>query len=304
MRQADRRGSGADAQSRQHLLCKLCDLRAVVGARRLASLASTSSLELRPGAHTGPRCPASSAKCAFTYDIWGDAVNVASLMEANGTPSRVATSPKHPSPGEELFVTEARGAIQAKNTGELAMFLCPIRRECETTVPPRTWSRSTKFSTCRITLTMVGRAALLAFDSEWFFARGTQRAAFFSWPLLCAWRCKPHSTIEQGERNMHFTKFATACSALLITSAALAQTAPPLGTPVGEWVGTVTLGGLLGFPVGTAAAHRRRRPAGRHCDRPGDRHLDRAPQEGPLAIPARALVPPLPARPPIARARR
>ena len=80
------------------------------------------SLELRVGVHTGPVMSGIVGKRKFTYDIWGDAVNVASLLETNGTPGRVNISESTHHRVKELFVTETRGAIEAKNKGQLAMF--------------------------------------------------------------------------------------------------------------------------------------------------------------------------------------
>ena len=80
------------------------------------------SLELRVGVHTGPVMSGIVGKRKFTYDIWGDAVNIASLLETNGAPGRVNISESTHHRVKELFVTEARGAIEAKNKGRLAMF--------------------------------------------------------------------------------------------------------------------------------------------------------------------------------------
>lgn len=80
------------------------------------------SLELRVGMHTGPVMAGIVGKRKFTYDIWGDAVNIASLLEANGTPGRVNVSESTHHRVKELFVAEARGIIEAKNKGQLAMY--------------------------------------------------------------------------------------------------------------------------------------------------------------------------------------
>jgi class 3 adenylate cyclase len=80
------------------------------------------SLELRVGVHTGPVMSGIVGKRKFTYDIWGDAVNIASLLETNGAPGRVNISESTHHRVKDLFVTEARGAIEAKNKGKLAMF--------------------------------------------------------------------------------------------------------------------------------------------------------------------------------------
>jgi adenylate cyclase len=80
------------------------------------------SLELRVGVHTGPVMSGIVGKRKFTYDIWGDAVNVASLLETNGAPGRVNISESTHHRVKTLFVTEVRGSVEAKNKGPLAMF--------------------------------------------------------------------------------------------------------------------------------------------------------------------------------------
>ena len=54
--------------------------------------------------------------------IWGDAVNIASLLETNGAARRVNVSESTHHRVKDLFVTESRGIIEAKNKGQLAMF--------------------------------------------------------------------------------------------------------------------------------------------------------------------------------------
>ena len=53
------------------------------------------SLELRVGMHTGSVMSGIVGKRKFTYDIWGDAVNVASRLETTRCPVE-STSPKVP----------------------------------------------------------------------------------------------------------------------------------------------------------------------------------------------------------------
>jgi class 3 adenylate cyclase len=79
--------------------------------------------ELRIGIHTGPVMAGVVGKRKFTYDIWGDAVNVAALMEANGVPGYINLSESTYHHVKDLFATEDRGIVATKSKGGLPMFL-------------------------------------------------------------------------------------------------------------------------------------------------------------------------------------
>ena len=49
-------------------------------------------LELRVGIHCGPATAGVIGDTRFSYDVWGDAVNVASRMESHGDPGRIQVS--------------------------------------------------------------------------------------------------------------------------------------------------------------------------------------------------------------------
>jgi adenylate cyclase len=58
-------------------------------------------------------------KHRFIYDLWGDAVNVASRMESQGVAGRVQVTEATRQRLRETFVLEERGTIAAKGLGEL-----------------------------------------------------------------------------------------------------------------------------------------------------------------------------------------
>ena len=50
------------------------------------------ALDMRIGLHSKPAMSGVVGKNKFTFDIWGDAVNTAALMESNGAPGRINVS--------------------------------------------------------------------------------------------------------------------------------------------------------------------------------------------------------------------
>jgi class 3 adenylate cyclase len=78
--------------------------------------------ELRIGLHTGPVMAGVVGKKKFTYDIWGDAVNVAARMESHGEPNRIALSDSTYHHVKDQFKCDYRGAIEVKNKGPMGMY--------------------------------------------------------------------------------------------------------------------------------------------------------------------------------------
>ncbi len=78
--------------------------------------------ELRIGIHTGSVMAGVVGKKKFTYDIWGDAVNVAARMESNGEAGRIALSKNTYHRVKDQFECEHRGQVEAKNKGLLEMY--------------------------------------------------------------------------------------------------------------------------------------------------------------------------------------
>lgn len=80
------------------------------------------SLDLRIGVHTGPVISGVVGRRKFTFDIWGDAVNTASLMEISGAAGRINVSETVAGHVRSLFDLEPRGAIETKHHRRLEMF--------------------------------------------------------------------------------------------------------------------------------------------------------------------------------------
>jgi class 3 adenylate cyclase len=79
-------------------------------------------LEIRVGLHTGPAMAGVIGRRKFAYDLWGDAVNVASRMEAHGVPGRIQVSEAVEVALRGDFLFEERGAIEIRGLGEMRTF--------------------------------------------------------------------------------------------------------------------------------------------------------------------------------------
>ena len=86
------------------------------------------ALELRIGIHTGPVISGVVGRRKFTFDLWGDAVNTAALMEASGATGRINVSETVAGHVKTLFELEPRGVIEAKHgRGFEMLFLNRLR---------------------------------------------------------------------------------------------------------------------------------------------------------------------------------
>lgn len=79
-------------------------------------------LDLRIGVHAGPATAGIIGDVRFSYDVWGDAVNVASRMESHGVPGRILASEAFRALTDHAFVFEERGAAEIKGLGVTRTF--------------------------------------------------------------------------------------------------------------------------------------------------------------------------------------
>ncbi|MEG4229065.1 adenylate/guanylate cyclase domain-containing protein [Microcoleus sp. N9_B2] len=80
------------------------------------------SLQIRIGINTGPVIAGVIGIKKFIYDLWGDAVNIASRMESHGKPGYIQVSDATYLKLQHKYLLEPRGTIQVKGRGEMMTY--------------------------------------------------------------------------------------------------------------------------------------------------------------------------------------
>jgi class 3 adenylate cyclase/ActR/RegA family two-component response regulator len=78
--------------------------------------------EIRIGIHTGPVIAGVVGSRKFAYDIWGDTVNLASLMEQHGEAGKINISASTYSLIKDNYECVHRGKIEVKSKGGIDMY--------------------------------------------------------------------------------------------------------------------------------------------------------------------------------------
>jgi adenylate cyclase len=79
-------------------------------------------LGLRIGLHCGDAMAGVIGGTRFSYDVWGDAVNLAARMESHGETDRIQVSDTFRALTADVFVFEPRGTIEVKGIGMMPTF--------------------------------------------------------------------------------------------------------------------------------------------------------------------------------------
>ena len=86
------------------------------------SVINEFNLQIRIGFHTGPVTAGIIGISKFSYDLWGDTVNIASRMESHGKPGRINTSEQSMKLLPTSFKFEKRPAMEIKGKGMMDTF--------------------------------------------------------------------------------------------------------------------------------------------------------------------------------------
>ncbi len=80
------------------------------------------SCKMRVGIHSGPCVAGIVGIKKYTYDVWGDTVNIAKRLESHCEPGLVNISKETYELVKEKFECDYRGCIEAKGKGEIDMY--------------------------------------------------------------------------------------------------------------------------------------------------------------------------------------
>ena len=100
----------------------LAALKMVEAVEELALRGEGPVWQVRVGLHSGPVAAGVVGVRKFTFDIWGNTVNLASRMESSGAVGRVNLSESTWALVEEFIECEERGHVQTKDKRDLRMY--------------------------------------------------------------------------------------------------------------------------------------------------------------------------------------
>ena len=106
----------------------LCDLALEMRDHARSRAYGGRQIEFRIGINSGPVVAGIIGTRKFSYDLWGDSVNIASRMESFGRPGRIQITEATLKLVEEDFVCEPGGSLDVKGKGPMPVWFLEGRR--------------------------------------------------------------------------------------------------------------------------------------------------------------------------------
>jgi adenylate cyclase len=89
----------------------------------------TRPIQIRIGFHTGPVVAGVIGQRKFSYDLWGDTVNIASRMASHGVGNRIQVTAAVYEELHQQYTFEKRGPIHVKGKGEMTTYFLIGKRD-------------------------------------------------------------------------------------------------------------------------------------------------------------------------------
>lgn len=110
--------SGLPVEREDHMeiaACLALDMRDLIKSQAIGD----TRLDLRIGFYSGPVVAGVIGSRKFSYDVWGDTVNIASRLESTGVPGKIQVSKACCERLKHKFEFEERGVIDVKGVGRM-----------------------------------------------------------------------------------------------------------------------------------------------------------------------------------------
>lgn len=120
--------AGFDARARESAVAIGRFALAMLDANAAHAPLGRAKLALRVGIHSGPATAGVIGDTRFSYDVWGDAVNLASRMESQGVAGRIQVSEAFRALCGDAFTFEERGTLEIKGIGETQTYFLNAMR--------------------------------------------------------------------------------------------------------------------------------------------------------------------------------
>ena len=117
------RGRSDHAQALAHMALEMRDYVATHTFR------NGQQVSFRIGINSGSMIAGVIGRRKFVYDVWGDAVNIASRMESHGVGGSIQVTEATYNLIKEEFICEPQGTIPVKGKGEMPVWFVMMKRE-------------------------------------------------------------------------------------------------------------------------------------------------------------------------------